>query len=91
LIDRFGGIFVMISSIFRGAIKVKSYQFCHFRAMSSGRYLVEDENFSFLKELGLERVNKGVYNGSQWKGSGETISSIDPGKCAHVFKFGFIF
>jgi len=45
--------------------------------MSSGRFLIDNPNFSFLKELGLERVNKGVYNG-QWSGSGEIIKSIDP-------------
>lgn len=45
--------------------------------MSSGRYLIEDPKFSWLKELGLERVNKGVYNG-QWSGNGEVIKSVDP-------------
>lgn len=49
----------------------------NYRAMSSGRYLVEDPNFSFLKDLGLQRVNKGVYNG-EWKGNGEIVKSIDP-------------
>lgn len=45
--------------------------------MSSGRYLVDDPNFSFLKDLGLERVNKGAYNG-EWRGNGEIVKSIDP-------------
>lgn len=45
--------------------------------MSSGRYLIDNENFSFLKDLGLERVNKGVYSG-EWSGNGEIIKSIDP-------------
>ena len=38
--------------------------------MSSGKYLVEDSKFSFLKDLGLSRTNKGVYNG-EWTGNGE--------------------
>lgn len=67
----------MIASVLRSAIKVKTLRLCHFRAMSSGRFLIDDANFSFLKELGLERVNKGVYNG-EWVGSGETVKSIDP-------------
>ena len=39
------------------------------RNMSAG-YLINDPKYSFLKELGLEEENKGVYNG-QWTGSGE--------------------
>lgn len=38
--------------------------------MASGKYLVEDQKFSFLKDLGLEKINKGVYNG-EWTGNGE--------------------
>lgn len=45
--------------------------------MSSTRYLIDDPNFSFLKDLGIERVNKGVYNG-EWSGNGEVTKSIDP-------------
>lgn len=45
------------------------------RAASS--YLIDDQKFSFLKDLGLERVNNGVYNG-KWVGSGPTIKSLDP-------------
>lgn len=40
-----------------------------FRAMSSN-YLINDPKYSFLKELGLQEENKGVYNGS-WSGSGQ--------------------
>ncbi len=45
--------------------------------MSSGKYLIDQERFAFLKDLGLERVNKGVYSGD-WTGNGETVKSIDP-------------
>lgn len=45
--------------------------------MSSTRYLIDDANFSFLKDLGLQRVNKGVFNG-EWSGNGEITKSIDP-------------
>ena len=43
------------------------------RCMSSaagGKFLVEEEKYAFLKELGLGKVNDGVYNG-KWFGSGE--------------------
>lgn len=45
------------------------------RAMSA--YLIEKPEFAFLKDLGLERSNAGVYDGS-WKGSGPVVKSIDP-------------
>lgn len=47
------------------------------RMMSSSRYLIDDPKFSFLKELGIERLNKGVYNG-EWFGNGEITKSFDP-------------
>jgi hypothetical protein len=40
------------------------------RAMSSGNYLIDEPKYSFLKELGLEKINQGVYDG-KWSGSGE--------------------
>lgn len=42
----------------------------NFRAMSSGKYLIDEPKYSFLKELGLEKDNQGVYDG-KWSGSGE--------------------
>lgn len=45
------------------------------RTMSS-QYLIDDSKYSFLKDLGLERVNNGVYNG-KWGGSGP-VSIIKP-------------
>lgn len=47
-------------------------------AMSaSAKFLVDDPKYSFLKDLGIERSNSGVYNG-KWTGSGPTTQSIDP-------------
>ncbi|XP_037030436.1 putative aldehyde dehydrogenase family 7 member A1 homolog [Bradysia coprophila] len=45
------------------------------RTMSA--YLIDDPKYSFLKELGLNKVNSGVYNG-KWTGNGPTVKSIDP-------------
>jgi hypothetical protein len=44
------------------------------RGFENGRkmstFLVEEPKYAFLKELGLEKRNAGVYNG-KWGGSGE--------------------
>lgn len=40
------------------------------RGVSSSSYLIEDPKYSFLKELGLEKRNAGVFNG-KWKANGE--------------------
>ncbi len=70
----------MISSLIRntasGFRKLNPLIF-HSRAMSSTRFLIDDAKFSFLKDLGLERLNKGVYTG-EWSGNGEITKSIDP-------------
>eukprot|EP00499_Haloplacidia_sp_CaronLabIsolate_P008462 CAMPEP_0196769140 /NCGR_PEP_ID=MMETSP1104-20130614/351_1 /TAXON_ID=33652 /ORGANISM="Cafeteria sp., Strain Caron Lab Isolate" /LENGTH=540 /DNA_ID=CAMNT_0042139225 /DNA_START=36 /DNA_END=1658 /DNA_ORIENTATION=- len=46
------------------------------RSMATGQPLTFDK-YPFLKELGLEAENKGVFNGS-WGGSGETFTSYNP-------------
>lgn len=44
---------------------------------SASTYLIDETKYSFLKELGLEKNNQGVYHG-KWAGSGETVTSISP-------------
>ncbi|KAG5867703.1 hypothetical protein JTB14_017297 [Gonioctena quinquepunctata] len=44
---------------------------------ASSEFLVNDKNYSFLRELGLEEKNYGVYDGT-WKGSGKVVQSICP-------------
>jgi aldehyde dehydrogenase family 7 member A1 len=66
----------MIRTVIRRSVKA-SFLLNNFRRMSSARYLIDDSNFTFLKDLGLERVNKGVFNG-EWISNGEIIKSIDP-------------
>uniref|UniRef100_A0A034WSV7 aldehyde dehydrogenase (NAD(+)) n=1 Tax=Bactrocera dorsalis TaxID=27457 RepID=A0A034WSV7_BACDO len=55
---------------------------CFFHKSSSleskNDYLIDSPEYAFLKDIGIERENCGVYNGS-WKGSGEVLTSIDPG------------
>ncbi|CAB3359655.1 Hypothetical predicted protein [Cloeon dipterum] len=43
----------------------------------STSYLIDEPKYSFLKELGLDKVNVGVYDG-KWKASGKTVTSICP-------------
>ncbi|XP_058836426.1 putative aldehyde dehydrogenase family 7 member A1 homolog [Topomyia yanbarensis] len=40
-------------------------------------FLVENSKHSFLKDLGLGKVNSGVYNG-EWIGDGQVVKSLDP-------------
>ncbi|KAK3858063.1 hypothetical protein Pcinc_014684 [Petrolisthes cinctipes] len=47
------------------------------RAMSSAGYLINEPKYAFLKELGLQENNKGVYNG-KWFGNGEVVTSMCP-------------
>lgn len=44
------------------------------RRMSTG-YLIENPKYSFLKELGLEKTNVGVFNG-EWKANGAVSKGI---------------
>ncbi|XP_053681865.1 putative aldehyde dehydrogenase family 7 member A1 homolog [Sabethes cyaneus] len=40
-------------------------------------FLVENSKYSFLKDLGLNKVNNAVYSG-EWTGNGDIVQSIDP-------------
>lgn len=70
----------MISTVLRtGTIRgdqiVKGLRLNTLRMAST--YLVENSKYSFLKDLGLGKVNSGVFNG-EWTGTGEVVKSIDP-------------
>ena len=43
------------------------------QAAMMATFLIEDPKYSWLKELGLETNNKGVFYG-KWDGTGEVIS-----------------
>jgi len=47
-----------------------------FRGMASG-FLVNQPKYQFLKDLGIQEQNLGVFDG-QWKGSGEVVTSVSP-------------
>lgn len=50
---------------------------CHSLIRYSSSYLINNAKYSFLKDLGLQEDNLGVYNG-KWSGSGEWIESVCP-------------
>lgn len=43
--------------------------------MASG-YLIDDPKYSFLKDLGLQKTNNGVYDGQKWGGSGQVSKTF---------------
>jgi aldehyde dehydrogenase family 7 protein A1 len=48
-------------------------------ARMNSNYLINDPKYSFLKELGLEEKNYGVFSKhGRWFGDGEIIESINP-------------
>eukprot|EP00092_Neocalanus_flemingeri_P065917 GFUD01080231.1.p1 GENE.GFUD01080231.1~~GFUD01080231.1.p1 ORF type:complete len:561 (-),score=159.29 GFUD01080231.1:193-1821(-) len=47
-----------------------------YRGMASG-FLVNEPKYQFLKDLGIQEQNSGVFDG-QWKGSGEVVTSFSP-------------
>jgi len=44
---------------------------------ASGDFLINEPKYAFLKELGLDTTNNGVYHG-KWTGSGEVVTSLCP-------------
>lgn len=42
---------------------------------SASEYLINDSKYTFLRQLGLDKTNQGVYDG-QWFGSGPVSFSI---------------
>lgn len=65
-----------MAAVLRQRVVVSKLQYLFsIRAMSSGNYLIDEPKYSFLKELGLEKINQGVYDG-KWSGSGEVCDLI---------------
>ncbi|XP_045467558.1 putative aldehyde dehydrogenase family 7 member A1 homolog [Harmonia axyridis] len=78
-------------SKFTKAVLNNRLQIYILRRNMSGEYLINNEKYSFLKDLGLKTSNLGVYNG-KWFGSGKTVKSIDPstGKVIAEVKYGTV-
>lgn len=43
----------------------------------SSQYLVEEKEYEFLRRLGIEKTNYGVFSKDGWSGSGEVSIEID--------------
>ncbi|XP_055522737.1 putative aldehyde dehydrogenase family 7 member A1 homolog [Wyeomyia smithii] len=69
-------LFVALRSHNRAVGNVISKSFRKPVRMTS-TFLVENSKYSFLKDLGLSKMNNSVYNG-EWTGNGDTVQSIDP-------------
>ncbi|PRD29280.1 UNVERIFIED_CONTAM: Alpha-aminoadipic semialdehyde dehydrogenase [Trichonephila clavipes] len=64
----------------RSVNKILCRRFILSRTMSkasASSYLIEEPKYSFLKELGLEKKNCGVFNG-RWTGNGDIVTSVCP-------------
>lgn len=66
---------LMIRTPYNLAKAVSSF---HTSSNRKSNYLVDKPEYSFLKDIGIQQTNPGVYNGS-WSGSGATVTSVDPG------------
>ncbi|XP_003974269.1 alpha-aminoadipic semialdehyde dehydrogenase [Takifugu rubripes] len=56
---------------------------CRQQSAAMSGLLINQPNYSWLKELGLSEDNPGVYNGS-WGGSGEVVTSYCPANNAPI-------
>ena len=67
----------------QASIKAAIYFSISKRNMSGGGdFLINEPKYAFLKDLGLESLNNGVYHG-KWAGSGE-VSHKTNSLCLHV-------
>nr|CAI5846058.1 unnamed protein product [Callosobruchus analis] len=68
-----------ISKIVRyNSLSLKTYSIIiRTMAVSRSEFLINNSQYSFLKELGLQETNNGVFDG-KWKGSGQVVQSICP-------------
>ena len=62
----------MLAKLFTKSLRLPTAKFLH---RSSSSYLINHADYGFLKELGIEQDNNGVYNG-KWSGSGEVSFRI---------------
>ena len=55
-----------------------SYNGSRLLSSKSSELLVNDSNFSFLKQLGLSEINPGLCHETEQNGNGSVIDSVDP-------------
>ncbi|CAD5216412.1 unnamed protein product [Bursaphelenchus okinawaensis] len=64
-----------------------STKFCQQFRMAS--LLIQDPKYSFLKELGLQEENSGVFDGKWKKGNGRVVESLSPANNKPIAKVQF--
>ncbi|TNM87985.1 hypothetical protein fugu_006206 [Takifugu bimaculatus] len=64
-------------------LRNKFIPICRQQSAAMSGLLINQPNYSWLKELGLSEDNPGVYNGS-WGGSGEVVTSYCPANNAPI-------
>lgn len=40
--------------------------------------LIQQQQYGFLRELGLQEENQGVFDGQEWNATGQVIESLSP-------------
>jgi len=75
LVSRGCGVYRQLLTF--GSVKSSCLSITGQQRMTMASFLIEDPKYSFLKDLGLEKTNNGVYNG-KWFANGETVTSLCP-------------
>eukprot|EP00127_Corallochytrium_limacisporum_P001378 Clim_evm17s54 gene=Clim_evmTU17s54 len=74
---------VLLRNVQKAARSANSVPFLATRAFSvfsqQRSMLIENPDYAFLRELGLQEENEGVWDGKEWKANGRMVESIDPG------------
>ena len=68
LVSRGCGVYRQLLTF--GSVKSSCLSITGQQRMTMASFLIDDPKYSFLKDLGLEKTNNGVYNG-KWFANGE--------------------
>ena len=71
LVSRGCGVYRQLLTF--GSVKSSCLSITGQQRMTMASFLIDDPKYSFLKDLGLEKTNNGVYNG-KWFANGEVSS-----------------
>lgn len=66
------------NKLFRSSIKVQLANKPSSSQVAPMSYLIEDEDYKFLKNLGLSSKNEGSFDGKNWFANGNVRTSISP-------------
>lgn len=73
---------ILLSRVFTTKIFSKFYvdsmTLVNLQRTTMSTYMIDDDKYKFLKNLGLQSVNKGTFDGNNWFGNGKRYDSISP-------------